>query len=96
MLNSTDTTATSGLINLLVRPLVGFLFGEVSGTVRRLSMEQLMGDLKIDLKFASKVHFESYPILGLSRGLLSGGPIRLMYLCYCLNLQIDMGSNMGM
>ena len=28
-----------------------------------------MGDLKIDLKFASKAHFESDPILGLSRGL---------------------------
>ena len=61
-----------------------------------------MGDLKIDLKFASKAHFESDPILGLSRGLHDcniltiGGPIRLMYLCYCLNLQIDMGSNMGM
>ena len=59
-----------------------------------------MGELKIDLKFASKAHFESDPILGLSRGLrypcYRGGPIRLMYLCYCLNLQIDMGSNMGM
>ena len=28
-----------------------------------------MGDLKIDLKFASLAHFESDPILGLSRGL---------------------------
>ena len=28
-----------------------------------------MGDLKIDLKFASKAHFESDPILGLSKGL---------------------------
>ena len=28
-----------------------------------------MRDLKIDLKFASKAHFESDPILGLSRGL---------------------------
>ena len=28
-----------------------------------------MADLKIDLKFASKAHFESDPILGLSRGL---------------------------
>ena len=59
-----------------------------------------MGDLKIELKFASKAHSESDPILGLSSmtamSLLSGGPIRLMYLCYCLNLQIDMGSSMGM
>ena len=58
-----------------------------------------MGDLKIDLKFPSKAHFESDPILGWSRGLQNpyyrGGPIRLMYLCYCLNLQIE-GSNMGM
>ena len=28
-----------------------------------------MGDLKIDLKFPSKAHFESDPILGWSRGL---------------------------
>ena len=62
-----------------------------------------MGDLKIDLKIANKAHFESDPILGLSRGLhdcniftIVGGPIRLMYLCYCFDLQIDMGSNMGM
>ena len=53
-----------------------------------------MGDLKIGLKFPSKAHFESDPILGWSR-VLSEGPIRLMYLCYCLNLQIE-GSNMGM
>ena len=31
--------------------------------------EQLMGDFKIDLKFPSKAHFESDPILGWSRGL---------------------------
>ena len=28
-----------------------------------------MGDFKIDLKFASKAHFESDPILGSPRGL---------------------------
>ena len=58
-----------------------------------------MGDLKIDLKFPSKVHFESRSNTGMVKGtaksLLSGGPIRLMYLCYCLNLQIE-GSNMEM
>ena len=30
-------------------------------------MEQLMGDLKIDLKFPSKAHFESDPILAWSK-----------------------------
>ena len=53
-----------------------------------------MGDLKIDLKFASK---ESDPILRLSRGLqypyYRGANQTDVY--YCINLQVDMGVNMG-
>ena len=50
---------------------------EVSGTVRRLQCEQLMGDLKIDLNFASKVHFGVRSNTGVVKetaiSLLSGG-----------------------
>ena len=53
-----------------MRPLV---WVSVQGSIRYeyegYQWEQLMGDLKIDLKFASKAHFESDPILGLSKGL---------------------------
>ena len=57
-----------------------------------------MGGLKIDLKFTSKVHVESDPILGLSRGLqypyYRGANQADVY--YCLKIQIDMGITMGM
>ena len=57
-----------------------------------------MGDLKIDLKFASKAHLESETILGLSRGLqypyYRGA--NQADVCYCKNVQVDMGINMGM
>ena len=66
----TDTTATSGLVNLLVRPLV-WVSVQGSNPVQHegYQWEQLTGDLKIELKFASKAHSESDPILGLSKGL---------------------------
>ena len=57
-----------------------------------------MGGLKIDLKFTSKVHVESDPILGLSRGLqypyYRGANQADVY--YCLKIQIEMGITMGM
>ena len=98
-----DTTATSGLINLLVgpwsgfllRPLFGLLLGKVSGTVRRLPTRTAYGWWK-----DRKGILESDPILGLARG--------LQYPYYrgakqadvknCMNLQADMadtGINMG-
>ena len=40
-------------------------------------------------------HKEAYAAFKAAKSLLWGGPIRLMYLCYCLNLQIE-GSSMGM
>ena len=46
---------------------LGFCSGKVQ--YEGYQWEQLMGDLKIDLKFPSKAHFESDPILGWSRGL---------------------------
>ena len=48
---------------------LGFCSGKYPVQYEGYQWEQLMGDLKIDLKFASKAHFESDPILGLSRGL---------------------------
>ena len=61
-------------------------------------MGTTLSDLKIDLKFASKVHVESDPIKGLSRGLqypyYRGANHADVH--YCLNVQIDMGINMLM
>ena len=56
------------VINLLVRPLV-WVSVKYPVQYEGYQWEQLMGDLKIDLKFPSKAQFESDPILGWSRGL---------------------------
>ena len=57
-----------------------------------------MGDLKVDLKFASKVHFGDRSNTGAVKesaiSLLSGANQADVY--YCINLQVDMGINMGM
>ena len=54
------------------RPNVGLCVcaREVSGSVRRLLFEQLMGDLKIDLKFEIKEYFggeRTYPMNEIAR-----------------------------
>ena len=51
-----------------MRPL-GFCSGKYPAQYEGYQWEQQMGDLKIDLKFASKAHVESDPLLGLSRAL---------------------------
>ena len=48
---------------------MGFCSGKYPVQYEGYQWEQLMGDLKIGLKFPSKAHFESDPILGWSRGL---------------------------
>ena len=57
-----------------------------------------MGDVKIDLKFASEVHSGVRSNTGAVKetaiSLLSGGHQPDVY--YCINLQVDMGINMGM
>ena len=48
---------------------LGFCSGKYPVQHEGYQWEQLTGDLKIELKFASKAHSESDPILGLSKGL---------------------------
>ena len=48
---------------------LGFCSGKYPVQYEGYQWEQLMGDLKIGLKFPSKAHFESDPILGWSWGL---------------------------
>ena len=80
---------------------LGFCSGKYPVQYEGYQWEQLMGDLKIDLKFASKALLSQIQYWGCQGGCMTAisllsGPIRLMYLCYCLNLQINMGNNMGM
>ena len=71
---------------------------EVSGTVRGYQCEQLMDDLKIDLEFASNVHFGVRSNTGAVRRLqypyYRGANQADVY--YCINLRVGMGINMGM
>ena len=57
-----------------------------------------MGDLKIDLKFASKVHFGLRSNTGVQGdcNILTIGGANQADVYYCINLQVDMGINMGM
>ena len=55
-----------------------------AGCCTKATNAKLMGDLKIDLEFASKVHFgvrsNTGPVKGDCNILTIGGPIRLMYI----------------
>ena len=95
-----DPTAASGLVNLLMRPMVGvfltaistigLLLKEVSGAVRRLPIGN---SLSVILRLQARSIVESDPILGLPKGLqypyYQGA--NQADLCYFINLQVDMG-----